>query len=367
MLAAFKRLNIDPEKVFDVVAAVLWNGQTKFSGTGQDAASKITDMKSVNLCAKLLGVNETEFGKCLTNRKVKAGKDTVTTTLNANQAKSARDNISKHVYSKLFDWITEQINIGVKKSATGHKDTSIGVLDIFGFECFKINSFEQLCINFTNEKLQYHFNEHIFMLEMQIYKREQLDVKAISFKDNQGCLDLIEKRKTGLPRHALLLLIPSSPPPPPSPPVATCADCCVFGPHSGVAMPGVMAMISEEIYVPKGNDISMLEKLHKQNYGYNDFYSKPRTSARIVTVSPLSVCLRSTLAACGLRVRFLTQAAAPRRAPRRPERVRRPGPWPERGLHDQALRRRRTVQGGCNAARSLFSACRGGGGFTVQN
>eukprot|EP01051_Picozoa_sp_SAG22_P006551 SAG22_NODE_433_length_10557_cov_6.586728_2_plen_373_part_00 len=223
------------------------------------------DAKPVGLCARLLGLNESEYGKCLTNRKVKAGKDTVTTTLNAQQAATARDNFSKHVYSRLFDWIAEQINIGVKKSATGNKDTSIGVLDIFGFECFKINSFEQLCINFTNEKLQFHFNEHIFMLEMLIYKREQLDVKAISFKDNQGCLDLIEKRKTG-----------------------------------------VMAMISEEIYVPKGNDISMLEKLHKQvshkalpfccastvflsktapfravllgrqNYGYNDFYSKPQ-------------------------------------------------------------------------------------------
>lgn len=144
VLAAFKRLGIPSQAVFDIVAAVLWNGQTKFSGgISQDAASKIADMKPVNLCAKLLGLNETEFGKCLTNRKVKAGRDVVTTTLNAKQAATARDNISKHVYSKLFDWIAEQINVGVKKSATGIREASIGVLDIFGFECFKINSFEQ--------------------------------------------------------------------------------------------------------------------------------------------------------------------------------------------------------------------------------
>lgn len=112
--------------------------------------------------------------------------------------------------------------------------TTIGVLDIFGFECFAVNSFEQLCINYTNEKLQFHFNAHIFLLEMEIYKRERLDVKAITFRDNQGCLDLIEQKRTGL-----------------------------------------MAMIEEEIYVPKGSDFTLLEKLHTQNHGYNDFYAKP--------------------------------------------------------------------------------------------
>ena len=112
--------------------------------------------------------------------------------------------------------------------------TTIGVLDIFGFECFAVNSFEQLCINYTNEKLQFHFNAHIFLLEMEIYKRERLDVAQISFRDNQGCLDLIETKGTG-----------------------------------------VMGMIEEEIYVPKGTDHSMVEKMHKQNYGYNDFYAKP--------------------------------------------------------------------------------------------
>jgi myosin-7 len=234
VLQAFKRLGIQAEGVFDIVAAVLWNGQTEFLGRGQDTAVSFKDASVPKRVAELLGVDVTEFGKCLTSRKVKAGKDTVVSTLNFEQACVARDNIAKHVYSKLFDWIAAQINAGIARVTQGEKESSIGVLDIFGFECFVINSFEQLCINFTNEKLQYHFNEHIFMLEMEVYKREKLDVKAITFKDNQGCLDLIEKKRTG-----------------------------------------VMAMIEEEIYVPKGSDHSMLEKLHKQNYGYNDFYSKP--------------------------------------------------------------------------------------------
>jgi hypothetical protein len=97
---------------------------------------------------------------------------------------------------------------------------------------------------------QFHFNSHIFLLEMEIYKKERLDVKQITFRDNQGCLDLIEKKRSG-----------------------------------------VMAMIEEEIYVPKGTDRSMLEKMHKQNYGYNDFYAKPvlrggRAGSKAPSLSP---------------------------------------------------------------------------------
>ena len=121
---------------------------------------------------------------------------------------------------------------------------SIGVLDIFGFEIFKVNSFEQLCINLANEKLQYHFNAHIFLLELEIYKREQLNVSEITFRDNQGCLDLIEMKKTG-----------------------------------------ILAMIEEEIYVPRGSDNTLLEKLHTQHAKKGqDFYERPK-----VTITTLQV------------------------------------------------------------------------------
>ena len=109
----------------------------------------------VNRVANLLGLDEKGFASSLTTRKVKAGKDTVTTPLNYEQACQARDGIAKHVYSNLFDHSTEAINAGIARVQKGDKTpTSIGVLDIFGFECFAVNSFEQLCINYTNEKLQ---------------------------------------------------------------------------------------------------------------------------------------------------------------------------------------------------------------------
>lgn len=142
--------------------------------------------------------------------------------------------MAKALYSKLFDWLTARINAGIKEVQTGSKINSIGVLDIFGFEIFVVNSFEQLCINLANEKLQFHFNGHIFTLELEAYNKEGLDVEQISFKDNQGCLDLIEMKKTG-----------------------------------------ILSMIEEEIYVPRGSDDTLLEKLHKQQ-AKSEFYSKPK-------------------------------------------------------------------------------------------
>ena len=153
--AAFKRLGIEATAIFDIVAAVLWMGQVTFIGRGQDTAVQIEDVSVVNRVANLLGLDEKGFANTLTTRKVKAGKDTVTTPLNYEQACQARDGIAKHVYSNLFDHITDAINAGVARVKKGEKQpTSIGVLDIFGFECFAVNSFEQLCINYTNEKLQ---------------------------------------------------------------------------------------------------------------------------------------------------------------------------------------------------------------------
>merc|ERR1712130_1051620 len=78
------------------------------------------------------------------------------------------------------------------------KGGMIGILDIFGFECFPVNRFEQLMINYTNERLQKHFNEHVFTLEQKSYKEEGVEVEAVNFADNQGCIDLIEKSPTGL-------------------------------------------------------------------------------------------------------------------------------------------------------------------------
>lgn len=106
------------------------------------------------------------------------------------QAADVRDAIVKFIYGKLFDWIVEKINRQIR-----HDDETehfIGVLDIFGFEQFQHNSFEQLCINFTNETLQQHFNNYVFKVEQAEYQKEGIDWTNISFPDNQDCLDLIQ-------------------------------------------------------------------------------------------------------------------------------------------------------------------------------
>ena len=100
VLAAFKRLGIDSAAIFDIVAAVLWIGQTKFLGRGQDTAVTIEDTSGVERAAKLLGLDESSFAKALTKRTVKAGGETVTSPLNYEQACAARDGISKHVYGE---------------------------------------------------------------------------------------------------------------------------------------------------------------------------------------------------------------------------------------------------------------------------
>lgn len=113
------------------------------------------------------------------------------------QAQEARDAFAKAVYSLLFDWLIGRVNsvlgksrFKLKKGEAGY----IGVLDIFGFEMFEHNSFEQLCINYCNEKLQGHFNEHIFKLEQEMYKKEGIDVSAITYSDNSLVINVIERK-----------------------------------------------------------------------------------------------------------------------------------------------------------------------------
>lgn len=120
--AAFKRLGVSETEIFDIVAALLWLGQVTFAGArGQDATVAIEDPSVVNRAATLLGLAEDDFARTLTSRKVKAGRDVVTTPLNYEQACAARDGIAKHVYNQLFDHITAEINRGVDRVRTAEK------------------------------------------------------------------------------------------------------------------------------------------------------------------------------------------------------------------------------------------------------
>lgn len=112
--------------------------------------------------------------------------------MSVEEAAGSRDALAKHVYSKLFNWIVKTINKTLGTETDRH--SFIGVLDIYGFETFEVNSFEQFCINYANEKLQQQFNMHVFKLEQEEYIKEQIEWKMIDFCDNQPCIDLIEAK-----------------------------------------------------------------------------------------------------------------------------------------------------------------------------
>ena len=117
-------------------------------------------------------------------------------SLSTPAAANSRDSLAKTLYSRLFDWLVAKINESIGQDA--ESQTFIGVLDIYGFESFKTNSCEQFCINLANEKLQQHFNQHVFKQEQEEYEREAIDWSYIEFVDNQDVLDLIEKKNTGI-------------------------------------------------------------------------------------------------------------------------------------------------------------------------
>ena len=135
----------------------------------------------------------------LTTRLITAGRDTMTKPLTTPQAENARDSLSMALYSALFGLLVDRINacLDPDDDDDSGKSTRISILDIYGFECFDSNSFEQLCINFANEQLQQLFTCHLFKQEQQEYEAENIDWRSIPFEDNQACLDLFQTAPYG--------------------------------------------------------------------------------------------------------------------------------------------------------------------------
>jgi myosin V len=203
-LKAMKALGWSPETidgVLAIIAGLLHLGQTEFSkvtsDAGQDAVG-IEDGESLKKTCSLLGVDVDKMKQALTQRIVVARGEEIKTDLTVEKATEARDALAKTIYGALFLWVVDQVNKSIKWENDEEIRSSVGVLDIFGFECFAINSFEQLCINFTNEALQQQFNKFIFKLEQAEYEAEQIEWAFISFPDNQDCLDTIQQKKTGI-------------------------------------------------------------------------------------------------------------------------------------------------------------------------
>lgn len=135
----------------------------------------------------------------LTNKVIRmARSEVIVTPVNKSSAQYGRDALAKFVYEKMFLWIVNLINQALNPSEKSSSSTFIGVLDIYGFEHFDTNSFEQFCINYANEVLQQQFNKHVFKLEQEEYIREGIDWTFITFSDNQPVIDLIEAKPIGV-------------------------------------------------------------------------------------------------------------------------------------------------------------------------
>ncbi|KAI3460943.1 hypothetical protein Pfo_017606 [Paulownia fortunei] len=132
----------------------------------------------------------------LLKRVMVTPEEVIKRSLDPDGALVSRDGLAKTIYSRLFDWLVDKINFSIGQDSKSK--CLIGVLDIYGFESFQSNSFEQFCINFTNEKLQQHFNQHVFKMEQEEYMKEEIDWSYIEYVDNQDVLDLIEKKPGGI-------------------------------------------------------------------------------------------------------------------------------------------------------------------------
>ncbi|XP_059416868.1 myosin-10-like isoform X2 [Carassius carassius] len=219
-----------------VVSAVLQFGNIVFKKErNTDQASMPENTAAQKLC-HLLGMNVMEFTRAILSPRIKVGRDYVQKAQTKEQADFAVEALAKATYERLFRWLVHRINKALDR--TKRQGASfIGILDIAGFEIFQLNSFEQLCINYTNEKLQQLFNHTMFILEQEEYQREGIEWSFIDFGlDLQPCIDLIER--------------PANP-------------------------PGVLALLDEECWFPKATDKTFVDKL-VQEQGTHGKFQKPR-------------------------------------------------------------------------------------------
>ncbi|CUS20790.1 LAQU0S01e14708g1_1 [Lachancea quebecensis] len=223
-------------QLFKILAALLHIGSIEVKKTRNDS-SLSSDEPNLQIACDLLGIDAYEFSKWITKKQITTRSEKIVSNLSYNQAIVARDSVAKFIFSALFDWLVENINTVLCNPEVSNQVSSfIGVLDIYGFEHFEKNSFEQFCINYANEKLQQEFNQHVFKLEQEEYMNEQIEWSFIEFNDNQPCIDLIENKL------------------------------------------GILSLLDEESRLPAGSDESWTQKLYQtlDKPPTNSVFSKPR-------------------------------------------------------------------------------------------
>ncbi|XP_017772501.1 PREDICTED: unconventional myosin-Va [Nicrophorus vespilloides] len=233
--------------MFKILAAILHLGNLKFkemmirqeNEQDQEGCGIQQGDKSLSVIGELLDIDVEELEQWLCIKKMVSMREVFLIPMSLQQAMVSRDALAKHIYAILFNWIVLIINKALESEVPKYK--FIGVLDIYGFETFEINSFEQFCINYANEKLQQQFNMHVFKLEQEEYIKEEIEWKMIDYLDNQPCIDLIETKL------------------------------------------GILDLLDEECRMPKGTDGSWTEKLYAKCMQYSHF-TKARfgTSAFVI-------------------------------------------------------------------------------------
>uniref|UniRef100_A0A3P8RZM8 Myosin X n=1 Tax=Amphiprion percula TaxID=161767 RepID=A0A3P8RZM8_AMPPE len=232
VLNAMRTMQFTEENIGEVLrllAGILHTGNIEFMTAG---GAQVSSKSALNRTSELLGLNSEQLSEVLTHRSMILRGEEISTPLTVEQAVDSRDSMAMALYSQCFNWIIRKLNNRIR----GREDfKSVSILDIFGFENFEVNRFEQFNINYANEKLQEYFNKHIFSLEQLEYNKEGLVWVDINWMDNGECLDLIEKKL------------------------------------------GLLALMNEESHFPKATDDTLLEKLHSQ-HSKNSFYVKPRVA-----------------------------------------------------------------------------------------
>lgn len=223
----------EKHSIYKITASVMHLGEMKFKQRPREEQAEADGTEAGERVAHLLGVNAADMYKNLLKPKIKVGNELVTQGRSKEQVYYSVGAISKAMYDRLFKWLVKRVNENLDTKQK--RQHFIGVLDIAGFEIFDKNSFEQLCINFTNEKLQQFFNHHMFVLEQEEYKREGIEWTFIDFGlDLQACIDLIEKPM------------------------------------------GILSILEEESIVPKASDRTFEEKLKSNHLGKSPNFVKPK-------------------------------------------------------------------------------------------
>ena len=183
----------EQDEIFRMLAAVLWTGNIQFV-EDKDGYAAVSDQSVVDFLAYLLEVDPAHVVQAITIRILTPRNgEVIESPANPTQALASRDALAKAIYNNLFDWIVDRVNVSLK--ARGTTANSIGILDIYGFEIFEKNSFEQLCINYVNEKLQQIFIQLTLKTEQEEYAREQIQWTPIKYFDNKIVCDLIESTR----------------------------------------------------------------------------------------------------------------------------------------------------------------------------